>query len=317
MSAFSDDYALAGKRVWVAGHRGMVGGAICRRLEQENPAAILTASHNDLDLTDQTAVRGWVDREKPDCVFVAAAKVGGIYANNTLPADFLYDNIMIEGNVLKSCLDVGVGKLLFLGSSCIYPKMAPQPLTEDSLLTGPLEPTNQWYAIAKIAGIKMCEAFRLQYGARFISAMPTNLYGPGDNYHPEYSHVPAALIRRFHEAKQAQKPQVEVWGTGQVRREFMHVGDLADGLVFLMKHYDQLEFVNIGTGTDVTIEEFANLVKQTVGYDGTLIFDHTRPDGTPRKVMDVSRLAEAGWTSRIALPAGLADAYDWFLRNVA
>jgi len=301
-------------RVFVAGHRGMVGSAIVRRLACEH-ARVLTADRSRLDLTDRASVEGWLAREKPDAVFLAAAKVGGIHANSTYPADFIADNLAIALNVIQGAHIHGVKKLLFLGSSCIYPKLAPQPMTEHMLLTGPLEPTNQWYAVAKIAGIKLCEAYRRQHGCDFISVMPTNLYGPGDNYHPENSHVPAALIRRFHEAKLARASTVTVWGTGTPRREFLAVDDLADACVFAMKTYSGDEFLNVGTGQDITIAEFAQLVAQVVGYTGSLVFDSSRPDGTPQKLLDVSKLAALGWRAKIPLREGIKAAYADFLKS--
>jgi GDP-L-fucose synthase len=305
-------FDLRDRRVFVAGHRGMVGSAILRRLKSEG-ASVLVEERERLDLTDRASVDGWLAQAKPDAVFLAAARVGGIHANDSYPADFISDNLAIALNVIQGAHRHGVQKLLFLGSSCIYPRSAPQPMTEDMLLSGPLEPTNQWYAIAKIAGIKMCEAYRRQHGADFVSVMPTNLYGPGDNYHPEDSHVPAALIRRFHEAKIAGLPSVAVWGTGRPRREFLAVDDLADACVFVMKHYSGEEFINVGTGEDVTIAEFAQLVAEVVGYAGALSFDASRPDGTPRKLLDVSKLSALGWRARTPLREGLKLAYADFI----
>ncbi len=297
-------------KIYVAGHRGMVGSAIVRRLQADgHPHLILRTSH-ELDLTNQAAVEEFFGTEKPDYVFLAAAKVGGIQANNTYRADFIYRNLMIEANVIHQAYVAGVTKLLFLGSSCIYPKLAPQPLREDYLLTGELEYTNEPYAIAKIAGIKMCESYRLQYGCDFISAMPTNLYGPNDNYDLQNSHVLPALIRKFHEAKVHQLPSVEIWGTGTPRRELMHVDDLADACVFLMNHYSDLQFVNMGTGEDVTIRELALLVKQVVGFEGDLHFNTSKPDGTPRKLMDVGKLTGLGWQAKTGLEAGIRAVYD-------
>lgn len=307
-------FDLSGKRVFVAGHRGMVGSAVVRRLAGEN-CEVLTAGRADLDLMDQAAVRGWMAREKPDVVVVAAAKVGGILANNTYPADFLYNNLMIEANLIEASHRVDVGKLLFLGSSCIYPKFAPQPITEDALLTGPLEPTNEWYAIAKIAGIKLCESYRVQYGADYISGMPTNLYGPGDNYNLETSHVMPALIRKVHNAKQ-NGGTVEVWGTGTPRREFLHADDCADACVHLLKNYSAQEHVNIGFGSDVSILELTQLVMEVIGYDGEIVHDLSKPDGTPRKLMDSARLHGLGWKPKIALKDGIADAYSHFLQEI-
>ena len=306
-------YDLAGKRIYVAGHRGMVGSAIVRRLAQE-PCEILTALR-EVDLREQAAVRAWFAANTPDVVVVAAAKVGGILANDTLPAEFLYDNLMIEANLIEAARHAAVGKLLFLGSSCIYPRLAPQPMSEDALLTGPLEPTNEWYAIAKIAGIKLCQAYRRQYGCDFISAMPTNLYGPGDNYDLKGSHVLPALIRKAHEAKTAGAESIEVWGTGTPRREFLHVDDLADASVFLLKSYSAEEHVNIGCGSDVTIAELAELVCRVVGFEGRLEFRSDKPDGTPRKLLDTSRLSAAGWQPRIGLEEGLAATYRQFIHD--
>jgi GDP-L-fucose synthase len=305
-------FELRGRRVLVAGHRGMVGAAIARRLASEG-CELLTADRKRLDLTRQSEVEHWFSDNRPDAVFLAAARVGGIHANATYPADFIVDNLQIELNVMRSAFAAQVKKLLFLGSSCIYPKLAPQPMTEDMLLSGPLEPTNQWYAVAKIAGIKLAQAYRRQHGADFVSVMPTNLYGPGDNYHPLDSHVPAALIRRCHEAKVAKSPSVTVWGTGTPRREFLAVDDLADACVFVMKHYSGDEFLNVGTGEDITIAEFARLVAEVVGYGGTLSFDASRSDGTPQKLLDVAKLSTLGWRAKTALRDGLAEAYADFL----
>lgn len=304
-------FDLKGKRVFVAGHKGMAGSAIARRLKSEG-CEILTVDRGSVDLRRQADVEKWLSSEKPDAVFLAAAKVGGIHANNTFPADFISENLAIELNVIHGSFLAGVTKLLFLGSSCIYPKLAPQPMTEEALLTGPLEPTNEWYAIAKIAGIKLAEAYRRQHGVDYVSVMPTNLYGPGDNYHPELGHVPAALIRRFHEAAAANAPEVVVWGTGTPRREFLTVDDLADACVFVMKHYSSNEFLNIGTGEDITIADFARVVSDVVGYRGRIAFDTSRPDGAPRKLLDVSRLATLGWRARTPLREGLAHAYADF-----
>jgi GDP-L-fucose synthase len=305
-------FELRGKRVYVAGHNGLVGSAIVRRLSSEG-CEILTADRRILDLTRQLDTERWLEELKPDAVFLAAGLVGGIYANNTYPTDFIGDNLAIALNVIRGSFKARVGKLLALGSSCIYPKFAPQPMSEDALLTGPLEPTNQWYAIAKIAAIKLCEAYRLQHGADFISVMPTNLYGRGDNYHPKNSHVPAALIRRFHEAKLANATTVTVWGTGKPRREFLCSDDLADACVFLMKHYSDIGFLNIGAGEDITIEEFAAEIARVVGYTGRIIFDTSRPDGPPRKLLDVSKLRKLGWVPKTQLRDGLAQAYADFL----
>jgi GDP-L-fucose synthase len=307
-------YPLRGKRVLVAGERGMVGRALVRRLASSE-CEIVSAPRGALDLEDEASVGSWFAVNMPHAVFLAAAKVGGINANDTLPVDFLERNLRIAANVIRAAHEAKTEKLMFLGSSCIYPRDAAQPMTEEALLTGPLEPTNQWYAIAKIAGIKLCEAYRRQYAADFISVMPTNLYGPGDNYHPQHSHVPAALIRRFHEAKESGAAEVEVWGTGKPRREFMHVDDMADGCVYVMERYSGEGMLNIGTGTDVTIAEFASLVADVVGYQGALKFNTDRPDGTPRKLLDVSKLAAIGWRARIGLREGLADAYADFLKG--
>jgi GDP-L-fucose synthase len=304
-------FDLAGKRVYVAGHRGMAGSAIARRLAGEN-CEILTADHAAVDLIDQQAAEGWLERAKPDAVFLAAGRVGGIRANSTYPAAFIAENLAIALNVIRGAHKIGVKKLLFLGSSCIYPKLADQPIGEDQLLTGALEPTNEWYAVAKIAGIKLCQAYRRQYEADFISVMPTNLYGPGDNYHPEDSHVPAALIRRFHAAKLSGAPNVAVWGTGTPRREFLAVDDLADACVFVMKHYSGNGFLNVGTGVDITIADFARVVAEVVGYPGEIVFDRSRPDGTPRKLLDVSKLAALGWRAKTPLRDGLKAAYADF-----
>jgi len=305
-------FDLKGKTVFVAGHHGMVGGALMRRLAQEG-AELLTVGRREVDLRDQAAVTAWFAAKRPQAVFLAAAKVGGIAANNTLRAEFIYDNLIIATNVIHAAHQNGAEKLMFLGSSCIYPKLAPQPLREDSMLTGPLEPTNEPYAIAKIAGIKMVEAYRSQYNSDFINVMPTNLYGPGDNYHPEYSHVVAALIRRFHEAKVSGVSDVVVWGTGTPRREFLYVDDMADACVHLMKTYSGDELVNIGTGEDITIAEFARVVAATVGYRGAISFDPSRPDGTPRKLLDVSRLGKLGWRARTSLEEGIRLAYRAYL----
>jgi GDP-L-fucose synthase len=308
----STPFELKGKTVYVAGHAGMVGGALVRRLAQEN-VELVTARRSELDLRDQSAVNRWFTERRPQVVFLAAAKVGGIAANNTLRGEFIFDNLIVATNVIHAAHVNGVEKLMFLGSSCIYPKMAPQPLHEDSLLTGPLEPTNEPYAIAKIAGLKLVEAYRSQYGSDFINVMPTNLYGRGDNYHPEYSHVVAALIRRFHQAKTAGQADVVVWGTGTPRREFLYVDDMADACVHLMKTYSSDELVNIGTGEDITIAEFARVVAATVGYRGTISFDPSRPDGTPRKLLDVSRLDKLGWRARTSLGDGIKLAYQAYL----
>src|SRR5450432_2372698 len=305
-------FNLKGKTVFVAGHRGMVGSALARRLAQED-IELLTAGRGELDLRDQAAVFKWFALKSPQVIFLAAAKVGGIVANNTLRAEFLYDNLAIAANVIHAAYVNRDEKLMFLGSSCIYPKLAPQPLHEDAILTGPLEQTNEPYAIAKIAGIKMAEAYRSQYGCDFINVMPTNLYGPGDNYHPEYSHVVAALIRRFHEAKVSGISNVMVWGTGTPRREFLYVDDMADACIHLMKTYSSAELVNIGTGEDIAIAEFARLVAATVGYTGKIGFDPARPDGTPQKLLDVGRLAKLGWRAHTSLQDGIKLAYQAYL----
>ncbi|MBI3699046.1 MAG: GDP-L-fucose synthase [Afipia sp.] len=309
-------FDLKGKTVYVAGHRGMVGGALVRRLASEN-VTILTAARSEVDLRDQAVVNAWFAKNKPQVVFHAAAKVGGIVANNTLRAEFIYENLAIATNVIHAAHVNGAQKLMFLGSSCVYPKMAAQPLREDSLLTGPLEITNEPYAIAKIAGMKMAEAYRAQYGSDFINVMPTNLYGPGDNYHPEYSHVVAALIRRFHEAKESNTPSVVVWGTGTPCREFLYVDDMADACVHLMKTYSSNELVNIGTGEDITIAEFARVVAETVGYRGKIEYDTSKPDGTPRKLLDVGRLSKLGWRAKTPLNDGIKLAYRAFLNERA
>ena len=301
-------FDLTGARVWVAGHGGMVGSAIVRRLAAEQ-AQVLTVPRAGLDLRDPAAVRAWLKANRPEVVVLAAAKVGGILANDSYPADFLYENLQIETAVIGGAFEAGVEKLLFLGSVCIYPRMAPQPIPEEALLTGPLEPTNEWYAIAKIAGLKLCQAFRRQHGADFISAMPNNLYGPGDNYHPEHSHVPAGLIRRMDEAKRAGAPSVTVWGTGTPLREFLYVDDAADACVHLLKTYSGELALNIGSGEEVSIGEFARHVARTVGYQGELKFDPSKPDGTPRKLVDISRLQATGWSPRTSLNQGLALAY--------
>jgi GDP-L-fucose synthase len=305
-------FELKGKTVFVAGHRGMVGSALLRRLAQED-VNLLTVARTELDLRDQAAVNRWFAAKRPQAVFLAAAKVGGIAANDLLRAEFLYDNLAIATNVIHAAHANGTEKLMFFGSSCIYPRLAPQPLREDSMLTGPLEPTNEPYAIAKIAGIKLAETYRSQYGADFISVMPTNLYGCGDNYHPEYSHVVAALIRRFHEAKMSGAKNVVVWGTGTPRREFLHVDDLADACIHLMKVYSDSGLINIGTGKDITIAEFARVVAETIGYDGGISYDTSRPDGTPRKLLDVSRLTALGWRAKTSLEDGIRRAYQAYL----
>ena len=303
-------------KIYIAGHRGLVGGAIVRQLQKAGYSNLLTATSRELDLREQAAVRAFFAEHKPEHVFLAAAKVGGILANDTYPAEFLYDNLMMEANVIDAAYRNGVRKLLFLGSTCIYPRMAPQPLKEEYLLTGPLESTNEWYAVAKIAGIKLCQAYQRQYGARFISAMPTNLYGPGDNFDLEKSHVMPALIRKFHEAKTAGAPTVTVWGSGKPLREFLHVDDCAAACLFLMENYEGSEIVNIGYGSDISIAELAALVKQAVGYAGDIVYDSSKPDGTPRKLVDTGRIRALGWKPRIGLEEGIRDAYAWFLEHV-
>jgi len=307
-------FDLAGKRIFVAGHNGMAGSAIVRRLGQE-PCEVLVAERRDLDLTRQEATENYFRSTRPDVVVMAAGRVGGILANNTYPVEFLAENLAMELNCIRASHMAAVQKLLFLGSTCIYPKFAKQPMSEKQLLTGELEPTNQWYAIAKIAGIKLCEAYHRQYGSDFISVMPTNLYGPGDNYHPEHSHVVAALIRRFHEAKVADAPTVVIWGTGMPRREFLYVDDFADACVFVLKNYSGPEFLNIGVGQDMSIAEFAQTVADVVGYRGKITYDASKPDGTPRKLVDVSRLSALGWKAKVSLREGLGKAYADFLMN--
>jgi GDP-L-fucose synthase len=304
-------------KIYVAGHRGLVGGAIVRALLHKGHDNLLLRTHRELDLTDQAAVRSFFEEHRPEAVIMAAARVGGIFANDTEPAPFIADNLAMQGNVIDSAYRLGVQKLVFLGSSCIYPKLAPQPIKEDYLLTGPLEPTNEWYAIAKIAGVKMCQAYRRQYGFKAISLMPTNLYGPGDNFDPMKSHVLPALIRRFHEAKLAGKERVTVWGTGTPRREFLHVDDLADAVLYLLQAYDEDPIVNIGWGEDVTIRELADLVMSAVGYRGHLDFDSSKPDGTPRKLLDTSRLTGLGWRPRVSLKEGIVSTYAWFVEHLA
>lgn len=304
-------------RIYVAGHRGLVGSAICRRLQSEKYTNLIAKARQELDLLNQSAVDRFFAAEKPEHVFLAAAKVGGILANSTQPAEFIYENLLVQTNVIDAAYRHGAKKLLFLGSSCIYPKFAPQPIREDALLTSPLEPTNEAYAIAKIAGLKMAEAYRKQYGFDAISLMPTNLYGPHDNFDPESSHVVPALIRRFHEAAQRNSPEVTLWGTGTVRREFLHVDDLADACVFLMQNYDQPEIINVGTGEDVTIRELAELIAEITGFRGRIVQDTSKPDGTPRKLLDVSRLNALGWRARISLREGLEQTYRWFTTHIA
>lgn len=306
---------LAGRRVWVAGHSGMVGSAVVRRLGRES-CEIITADHAALDLRRQAEVEAWLADARPEVVVVAAARVGGILANDSFPADFIYDNLMIEANIIHAAHACGVNKLVFLGSSCIYPKHAPQPMAEQALLTGPLEPTNEWYAVAKIAGVKLCQAYRRQHGCDFISAMPTNLYGPGDNFDLQASHVVPALIAKVHAAKEAGAPSFEVWGTGRPKREFLYVDDLADALVHLLAVYSDADPVNVGCGEDLTIADLAREVCSVVGFDGELRFDTTKPDGPPRKLLDVTRLTTLGWSPHTALRDGLRLTYDWYLARL-
>ena len=307
-------YSFEGKKVWVAGHRGMVGGAVARRLESEG-CDLLLAGRDVVDLCDQSAVHSWMSDNRPDCIVVAAAKVGGIHANNVAPVDFLHDNLVIQNNILEAAHQNDVERLLFLGSSCIYPKFADQPIREGSLLTGTLEPTNEWYAIAKIAGIKLCQAYRKQYGRDWISAMPTNLYGPGDNYDLETSHVLPALLRKFHEAKISGANEVVLWGSGSPQREFLHCDDLADALVFLLKNYSEYEHINVGSSSEVTIKGLAETIAEVVGYKAELVFDSSKPDGTPRKLMDSSRLHELGWDNVRSLEEGIASTYEHWLAS--
>ena len=309
------NYSLKGKRVWVAGHGGMVGSALSRRLEREHCILVIVA-HSALDLTRQSDVEAWIDEWRPEAVFLAAARVGGIVANSTSPADFLEDNLSIATNIIHAAARGGVEKLLFLGSSCIYPKFAEQPIKEDQLLKGPLEPTNEWYAVAKIAGLMLCRAYRRQHGCDFISAMPTNLYGPRDNFDLNSSHVIPALIRKAHEAKAEGKGEFVIWGSGSPRREFLHVDDAADALVFLMTHYSDEEHVNVGCGSDVTIKELASLVADVIEFEGEIATDPSKPDGTPRKLLDVSKLVNLGWRPKIELREGVAQTYRWYLDNV-
>ena len=304
-------------RIYVAGHRGLAGSAILRALQAQGFHNLLTHTHAELDLTDAEDTRRFFEQERPQYVFLAAAKVGGIHANNTFPAEFLRENLLIQTHVLHESWRVGVKKLLFLGSSCIYPRMAPQPISENALLTGELESTNKAYAVAKIAGIQACQAYRKQYGSNFIAAMPTNLFGPHDNFHSEHSHVLPALIRRFHEAQRDGLPEVTVWGSGTPRREFLHSDDLAEACLFLMEHYDSPQIINIGWGTDCTIRELAEAIAETVGYSGTLAWDTSRPDGTPRKVLDTHRLNALGWQPRVSLREGLQQTYHWYLEHHA
>ena len=304
-------------KIYVAGHRGLVGSAIVRKLRQEGFSNLLTATSKELDLREQAATRDFFAQQRPDYVFLAAARVGGILANNSYPADFIYQNLMIEANVIESARLSGVSKLLCLGSTCIYPKMAPQPLKEEYLLTGPLEPTNEWYAVAKIAGIKMCQAYQRQYGSKFISAMPTNLYGPEDNFDLESSHVMPALIRKFHEAKTVNAPTVTVWGSGKPLREFLHVDDCAAACLYLMEQYEDEGIVNIGVGEDISIAGLAGLVGEAVGYQGEIVYDSSKPDGTPRKLVDTAKINGLGWRAGISLQEGIKSTYQWFLDNEA
>ena len=309
-------YSLRGKKVWVAGHRGMAGSAIVRRLAAEE-CELLRVDRAEVDLRSQERVEKWMKERRPHAVFVAAATVGGILANDTRPAEFLYDNLAIEANIIHAARSAGVERLMFLSSSCAYPKMAPQPMREDVLLTGPLEPTNQCHAVAKIAGMKLCEAYRRQYGCDFFSVMPTNLYGPGDNYDPESSHVAAAMQVKVHRAKKTNARSIEIWGSGTPKREFLYVDDLGDALVFLMKNYAEPSHINVGTGEEISIRELAGLVGRVAGWQGDFQFDPTKPDGTPRKVMDVSRLQSLGWRAKTPLEAGFRKAYAWYVENVA
>ena len=307
-------FRLVDRKVWVAGHRGMVGQALMRRLAREG-CELVTVDRDSIDLRRQQEVEDWMDATRPEVVFMAAATVGGILANDTRPAEFIYDNLAISANIVEASRRTGVQKMLMLGSSCIYPRLAPQPMSEDALLAGPLEPTNQWYAMAKIAGIKLCQAYRRQYGLDFNSAMPTNQYGPGDNFDLRSSHVVPALMRKVHEAKQAGSQEVEIWGTGSPRREFMFVDDCADALVHLMQHYSGEEHVNLGTGVDVTIRELTQTIARVVGYEGEFVYDSTKPDGMPRKLLDVSRLSDLGWRARTDLETGLSRTYAWYCAN--
>lgn len=309
-------FDLAGKRVFVAGHRGMAGSAIARRVVEAG-AELVTAGRDELDLTRQAETEEWLAAHRPDAVFLAAAKVGGILANSTRPAEFLTDNLQIATNVIHAAHLTGVKKLLFLGSSCIYPRLAPQPMSEDMLLTGPLEPTNEWYAVAKIAGIKMCQAYRRQYGCDFIAAMPTNLFGPGDRYDLTQGHVVAALIMKFHAAVAEGRDHVEIWGSGAPQREFLYSGDLGDACVFLMQHYSGEPHVNVGTGREMSIKQLAQLIAKVTGFAGDLVFDTSKPDGMPRKVMDVSRLTAMGWTASTDVEAGMREAYRWYVDHIA
>lgn len=303
-------------KIYVAGHRGLVGSAVVKRLQAEGYGNLLVRTSRELDLREQRAVGTFFATEKPDYVILAAAKVGGILANNNFPADFIYDNLMVEANIIHASYQAGVKKLLALGSTCIYPKMAPQPLKEEYLLSGPLEPTNEWYAVAKIAGIKLCQAYQRQYGCRFIAAMPTNLYGPGDNFNLESSHVLPALIRKFHQAKLNGDATVVLWGTGTALREFLHVSDLADACIFLMQHYEKPDIINIGVGKDLSIGDLAGIVSGIVGFNGQIEYDSSKSDGTPRKLVDTSRINELGWKAKIGLREGIQSTYEWYLENI-
>ena len=314
MSGTGGYFDLTGQRVWVAGHRGMVGAAVVRRLAAE-PCAVLTADRAALDLTRQAAVEAWITANRPDAIVLAAAKVGGILANDTRPAEFIHDNLVMETSIIHAAHQAGVKKLLFLGSSCVYPKLCPQPIKEEYLLTGPLEPTNEWYAVAKIAGLKLVQAYRRQYGCDFISCMPTNLYGPGDNFDLVSSHVLPALLLKAHRAKLAGSEAMELWGSGTPRREFLHVDDLADALVFLLRTYSSAEPINVGVGHDLTIRELAETINRVVGFTGELKFDALKPDGTPQKLLDVSRLTGLGWTAKTTLEPGIRSTYDWMQTN--
>lgn len=308
-------YDLTGKKIWVAGHKGMVGRATVRRLQKED-CTLLTVGRNELDLLDQAAVKAWLQENKPEIVVIAAAKVGGIHANSTYPAEFIYNNLMIAANIINAAKEVGTEKLLFLGSSCIYPRLSLQPIKEEYLLTGALEPTNEWYAIAKIAGIKLCQAYKRQYGCDFISAMPTNLYGPFDNYDPLNSHVVAAMIAKAHKAKMDGDKEMILWGTGTPRREFLYVDDCADAIVFLLKHYSGEEFFNIGCGEDISIGDFAREVAEVVGFQGKFVFDTTKPDGMPQKLLDMSKTHALGWKTQTPMRKGLEVSYQWYLDNI-
>jgi GDP-L-fucose synthase len=308
-------FDLTDKRVWIAGQHGMVGSAMMRRLEREGCDLLRDSGRAGVDLRRQSAVEDWIASQRPQVVVLTAGRVGGLCANDTFPADFLYDNLLIEANIIRAAYQTGVDKLLFFGSSCIYPREAPQPIPEEALLTGPLERTNEAYAIAKIAGVKLCQAYRRQHGCDFISAMPTNLYGPGDNFHPETGHVPAALLRRFHEAKLAGAREVVVWGSGTPRREFLYVDDLADAGVHLLRHYSGDTHINVGAGYDITIAEFAEHIKRCVGFEGRVVYDRSRPDGTPRKLLNSGRIQALGWKATTTLEEGLRLYYDWFLAN--